>query len=126
LKQLPLLSHSPAQLRKDGEVIGELMKDSLCWGCFVAVSRQCYETIGKYSTEFPAAYGWEHIEYYYRAAIAGLVPAVGFYDIAGSERLLRVSHEPTNDKKQQMVEQNRASAVWQQTEVAYKSLSGAE
>jgi hypothetical protein len=126
LKQLPLLSHSPAQLRKDGEVIGELTKDSLCWGCFVAVSRQCYEAIGKYSTEFPAAYGWEHIEYYYRAAIAGLVPAVGFYDIAGSERLLRLSHEETSEAKHRMVEQNRESDVWQRTEASYKSLSGAE
>jgi len=126
LKQLPLLSHSPAQLRKDGEVIGELTKDSLSWGCFVAVSRQCYETIGKYSTDFPAAYGWEHIEYYYRAAIAGLVPAVGFYDIARSERLLRVSHEEISQTKQQMVWQNQESDVWKRTEASYKSLSGAE
>jgi 2-polyprenyl-3-methyl-5-hydroxy-6-metoxy-1,4-benzoquinol methylase len=124
LKQLPLLSHSPAQLRKDGEVIGELTKDSLSWGCFVAVSRQCHETIGKYSTDFPAAYGWEHIEYYYRAAIAGLVPVVGFYDIAGSERLLRVSHEEISQTKQQMVRQNEESDVWKRTEAAYKSLSG--
>ena len=126
LKQLPLLSHSPAQLRKDGEVIGELMKDSLSWGCFVAVSRQCYETIGKYSTEFPSPYGWEHIEYYYRAAIAGLVPAIGFYDIAGSERLLKLSHEENSETKLQMVRQNQESDVWKRTEAAYKSLSGVE
>lgn len=126
LKQLPLLSHSPAQLRKDGEVIGELTKDSLCWGCLVAVSRQCYETIGKYSTEFPSPYGWEHIEYYYRAAIAGLVPAVGFYDIAGSEWLLKLSHEESSETKLQMIRQNQESDVWKRTEAAYKSLSGVE
>ena len=125
LTHLPLLTHSPEQLRKDGTVIGELMKDSLCWGCFVAVSRQCYETIGEYSPEFPAAYGWEHIEYYYRAAIAGLVPAVGFYDITESERLLRVSYEPTSEKKQQMVEANQKSSVWKTTEAEYKALAGA-
>jgi hypothetical protein len=126
LTHLPLLAFSPPRLRGESSVIGSLLKDSLCWGCFVAVSRRCYETIGKYSTEFPAAYGWEHIEYYYRAAIAGLVPAVGFYDIVGSERLLRVSHEETSEAKQQMVEENRASSVWQRTAAAYKSLSGAE
>lgn len=124
LTHLPLLTFSPSQLRGESAVIGELVKDSLCWGCFVAVSRQCYETIGKYSTEFPAAYGWEHIEYYCRAAIAGLIPAVGFYDIAGSERLLRLSHEGTSEAKQRMVEENRASSVWQITEAAYKSLAG--
>jgi 2-polyprenyl-3-methyl-5-hydroxy-6-metoxy-1,4-benzoquinol methylase len=126
LTYLPLLSHSPEQLRKDGAVIGELIKDTLCWGCFVAVSRKCYETIGKYSTEFPAAYGWEHIEYYYRAAIAGLVPAVGFYDIAGNERLLKLSHEEISQTKQQMVRQNQESDVWKRTEAAYKSLSGVQ
>ena len=124
LTHLPLLSHSPEQLRKDGAIIGELIKDSLCWGCFVAVSRQCYETIGEYSTEFPAAYGWEHIEYYYRAAIAGLVPAVGFYDIAGSDRLLRVSHEEPSEQKRNMVAANRESDVWRRTEARYKSLTG--
>jgi glycosyltransferase involved in cell wall biosynthesis len=126
LTHLPLLTFSPPQLRGESAAIGSLLKDSLCWGCFVAVSRQCYEAIGKYSTEFPAAYGWEHIEYYYRAAIAGLVPAVGFYDIAGSERLLRLSHEETSEAKHRMVEQNRESDVWQRTEASYKSLSGAE
>lgn len=124
LNHLPLLAFSPPQLRKDGAVIGELLKDSLSWGCFVAVSRQCYEVIGKYSEEFPAAYGWEHIEYHHRAAIAGLVPAVGFYDIAGSERLLRVSHEEISEKKQQMVAANGESDVWQNTRAQYNALTG--
>lgn len=61
-----------------------------------------------------------------RAAIAGLVPAVGFYDIAGSERLLRVSHEPTSEAKYRMIEQNGSSDVWTRTEAAYKSLGGVE
>lgn len=129
LRHLPLLAFSPPQLRTDAVLVGDMLKDSLSWGCFIAISRKCYEIVGLYSTEFPAAYGWEHIEYYYRAAIAGLVPAVGFYDIAGSERLLRLNHgDPSTeamDKKQRMIEANHKSEVWIKTEAAYKALNGA-
>lgn len=127
LRHLPLLAFSPPQLRIESTSVGSLLKDSLSWGCFLAVTRQCFEVVGKFSEEFPEPYGWEHMEFQYRAAIAGLVPAIGFYDIniKEGEEYLRVRHDAADsDERKRMIELNRASQVWQSTEHDYKALSG--
>jgi glycosyltransferase involved in cell wall biosynthesis len=97
-----------------------------CHGAMVAVTKACWQVIGDY-TVFPDKYGGEHQEYYYRAAIAGLVPIEGFYDVKDSARRLinLFAGDEKIQEKEQMTANNLRSDQWNKTEIQYtKILNG--
>lgn len=130
LRILPLISFYDPLYRHNDHANSGFLYDAenlscfnCCHGAMVGVTRACWDTIGEYKV-FPEKYGGEHQEYYYRAAIAGLVPIEGFYDVKNSSgRLISLyAGDEYIDTKRDMTQVNLRSAEWMTTENTYTSI----
>jgi len=103
--------NDPGYTKTDPIAIGELNGTSHTCGVCVVVSRECFAMVGKYRI-LPELWGWEHIEYYSRAAEAGFAKRGVYCDIQGSEKLIRIASEATvfsRDERVRMSEVNLAA-----------------
>lgn len=130
LRILPLISFYDPLYRHNDYANSGFLYDAenltcfnCCHGAMVGVTRACWNIIGSYKV-FPQKYGGEHQEYYYRAAIAGLVPIEGFYDVKNSsKRLINLfSGDEQLAEKQEMTNSNLRSIEWIETESKYTDL----
>lgn len=95
--------------------IGNLVACDFHNGAFISVARRAFDAIGFFG-DFPAKYGIEHVEFYLRAVVNGLLPWRGFLDVKDSHNYVSIHglHD-VSTAEQDRIEQvalNRASKAW--------------